>query len=116
MRSRSGSIIDSPEQVGGYPSLEKGTPPTDTDRDGMPDEWEETVGLNPKDPSDSNRDRNADGYKNIEEYLHALLKGVFTPVARSEKRSTARVRIKSPARGLTALSIQDNYGTVNNCS
>ena len=41
----------------------------DTDKDGMPDEWEEAYGLNPQDPSDHAEDLNGDGYTNIEEYL-----------------------------------------------
>ncbi len=46
----------------------RGSPPQDTDGDGMPDEWEKAHGLNPKDPSDASR-KGADGYTNIEKYL-----------------------------------------------
>ena len=42
------------------------------DRDGMPDAWERGHGLNPKDPGDRNRDRDGDGYTNLEEYLNSL--------------------------------------------
>jgi len=73
VRNRSGSIIDSPDEVGGYPNLARGTPPADTDHDGMPDDWETKNGLAPSDPSDGNGDRNGDGYTNIEEYLYWLL-------------------------------------------
>ena len=44
----------------------KGTPYVDTDKDGMPDEWEIANGLNPNDPSDANKDCTGDGYTNIE--------------------------------------------------
>ena len=44
----------------------------DTDQDGMPDKWEKKVGLNPKDPSDGNKDRNNDGFTNLEEYINSL--------------------------------------------
>ena len=54
-----------------YPVLEPGTPPVDTDRDGMPDEWEKKHGLDPQDPRDgSGPARN--GYTNLEDYLNEL--------------------------------------------
>jgi len=39
----------------------------------MPDIWENSIGLNPSDASDGNKDKDGDGYTNIEEYLHSLL-------------------------------------------
>lgn len=41
----------------------------DTDADGMPDAWERSVGLDPA-VADNNGDFDADGYTNLEEYLH----------------------------------------------
>ena len=73
VRDGSGSIIDTPDEVGGFPSLLGGEPPVDTDHDGMPDAWESARGLSPTDPSDSAGDDDDDGYTNIEEYLHELL-------------------------------------------
>ena len=70
VRSGGGRIIDSPDDVGGYPGLAPGTPPVDTDHDGMPDAWETNLGLDPNDSADGNRDRDGDGRTNIEEYLH----------------------------------------------
>ncbi|MBP8302834.1 MAG: DUF3826 domain-containing protein [Phycisphaerae bacterium] len=64
-------IITDIRLVGGYPEY-KGTPCTDTDKDGMPDAWEARHGLDPKDPSDAARDCNGDGYTNIEKYIHAI--------------------------------------------
>ncbi len=49
-----------------------GTPPLDTDRDGMPNEWEQSRGLNPNVADDKGDDDN-DGYTNIEEYLSCLV-------------------------------------------
>jgi pectate lyase len=72
VKNGTGSIIDSPEDVGGYPELASGTPSMDTDHDGMPDDWELNSGLDPKDASDGNSDLDSDGYTNIEEYLHSL--------------------------------------------
>jgi hypothetical protein len=70
-----GAIIDSPQDVGGYPSLASGIPPEDSDHDGMADDWEREMGLDPNDPSDGNGDLDGDGYTNVEEYLHDLLDG-----------------------------------------
>jgi hypothetical protein len=70
--NKTGRIIDSPYQVGGYPRLEPGTAPPDSDHDGMPDDWEQRTGLDPSNPSDAVADRDGDGYTNIEEYLHPL--------------------------------------------
>ncbi|OHE80803.1 MAG: hypothetical protein A2107_01370 [Verrucomicrobia bacterium GWF2_62_7] len=72
VRTGEGRIINSPDQVGGYPVMRSGVPPVDSDNDGMPDEWERKANLNPADPSDANTSRNGDGYTNIEEYLHSL--------------------------------------------
>jgi len=65
-------IIDSPADVGGWITMRQGTPPADADHDGMPDAWETARGLNPYDATDSVKDRNSDGYSNVEEYLNSL--------------------------------------------
>lgn len=70
VRQRSGSLIDSQSQVGGWPELKSATPPPDTDGDGMPDNWEKRHGLNPRDPADGSADKDRDGYTNVEEYLN----------------------------------------------
>jgi pectate lyase len=72
VRQRKGSIIDSQTQVGGWPELKSTPPPVDSDNDGMPDSWERSHGLNPKDASDSAADKNKDGYINLEEYLNSI--------------------------------------------
>ncbi|MBI5693803.1 MAG: pectate lyase [Verrucomicrobia bacterium] len=72
LRTRRGRLLNSPAQVGGWPVLRPGPPQLDQDRDGMADAWELAHGLNPRDPSDCNGDRNADGYTNLEEYLNSL--------------------------------------------
>ncbi len=65
-------IITDVAQVGGYPEY-KGQPHVDADLDGLPDAWEKKNGLNPADPSDASKDRDKDGYSNIEEYLNSLV-------------------------------------------
>jgi hypothetical protein len=51
----------------------QGTPLTDLDYDGMPDDWEKAHGLNPQDPNDGKNDQDNDGYTNVEEYLNDLI-------------------------------------------
>lgn len=68
--TRSGRIIDHPDEVGGWPHLASGTPPADSDHDGMPDTWETSHGLDPNDPTDGPKDSDGDGYTNLEEFLN----------------------------------------------
>lgn len=72
VRAGSGSVIDSQWEVGGWPEYQQSRPPRDTDRDGMPDHWEQSHGLNPRDAADAAKDRDSDGYTNIEEYLNTI--------------------------------------------
>lgn len=69
---RSGRIIDSQDQVGGWPELAPGTPWIDGDGDGMPDDWERAQGLNSADPADGPADRDGDGFTNLEDWLNGL--------------------------------------------
>ncbi|MGN0604968.1 MAG: carbohydrate-binding protein [Oscillospiraceae bacterium] len=55
-----------------YPSAVLEKTITDTDNDGMPDEWELARGLNPNDPSDYKGDYCGQGYMNIEYYINDL--------------------------------------------
>jgi len=75
-------IISAVSDTAGWPTLNSTTPPTDTDNDGIPNEWELCRGLNPNDPEDGSADPDGDGYTNIEDYLNYLtenLKGDFKP-------------------------------------
>jgi len=67
-----GRIINSPNDVGGYPELKSAPAPPDRDQDGMPDAWEKQHGLSPDNPADANADRDDDGYTNLEEYLNGI--------------------------------------------
>ncbi|MES2431409.1 MAG: T9SS type A sorting domain-containing protein [Bacteroidota bacterium] len=84
VQNRTGKIID---VQGGYPAHSTNTPagfaatvnawptllstaaPTDTDLDGMPDEWESQRGLNSNNPADRNG-YHSNGYTNIENWLN----------------------------------------------
>jgi len=63
-------IIDNPDVVGGWPVL-NGTPYTDTDSDGIPDNIEMQLGLNPNDSTDGSRITES-GYSNLELYLNSI--------------------------------------------
>lgn len=81
VRNRTGRLIDvqggyphgTPyeQTVNAWPTLASGAAPVDTDKDGMPDSWETSNGLNPNDANDRNT-YNAEGYTMLEVYLNSL--------------------------------------------
>jgi pectate lyase len=88
LRRKKGRLINSPMEAGGYPAIKGGKPPVDSDHDGMPDEWEIKRALDPHNASDAAKDRNGEGYTNIEEYLHSLsgLESVTIPGSTRSRR------------------------------
>ncbi|NCU02870.1 MAG: pectate lyase, partial [Chitinophagaceae bacterium] len=81
---RTGKIID---VQGGYPHhsafeitgnawpvLKSYPAPADTDKDGMPDEWEKKNGLDANDANDASQYKLDKQYTNIEVYINSLLK------------------------------------------
>lgn len=56
-----------PAYVGSPPAA-----PRDTDNDGMPDTWERARNLNPLQPDHNGTGLSAEGYTNVEVYLHEL--------------------------------------------
>ncbi|WP_211316371.1 pectate lyase [Niabella yanshanensis] len=69
-------IIDSQNDVGGWPELKSLPAPKDTDGDGMPDVWEIANKLDPEKANAAGRDLNKD-YDNIEVYINSLVKGII---------------------------------------
>lgn len=69
VREGTGKVIDSQDDVGGWPELESAEALPDRDRDDMPDGWEREHRLDLDDPSDAAEDRDGDGYTNLEEFL-----------------------------------------------
>ena len=65
-------IIDSQSQVGGWPNLKTFGVKKDSDKDGMPDAWEQKNGLDPNDSSDNSTNTFDQGYTNIEIYINEL--------------------------------------------
>ncbi|HEX7902373.1 MAG TPA: pectate lyase [Chitinophagaceae bacterium] len=84
VKNRTGFIIDvqgryphhSPYEmtVNAWPVLKSLPVPADTDKDGMPDEWEKKNGLNPGDAGDAATFKISNRYTNIEVYINSLVK------------------------------------------
>ncbi len=84
VKNRTGGLID---VQGGYPhgtayeltinawpGLKSAPAPIDTDKDGMPDDWEKQHGLNANDAGDASTYKISKRYTNIEVYLNSLVK------------------------------------------
>lgn len=81
--TKSPGIIDKVSDVNGYTETNFGTGSRpagfDTDKDGIPDEWEKTNGLNPNDASDAltySLDKKG-YYTNIEVYANSLVENIM---------------------------------------
>lgn len=57
-----------------WPFLKSLPSPLDSDKDGMPDDWEKKNGLNPNDASDASKYNLNKHYTNIEVYINSILK------------------------------------------
>jgi len=66
-------IINSQKDVGSWPDLSGGIAPTDTDGDGMPDEWEIENGLDPNNSNDHRGYNLHQQYTNLEMYLNGIV-------------------------------------------
>jgi hypothetical protein len=78
-KQRKGKLINSQEEVGGWPMLRSLPAPIDTDGDGMPDDWEVARGLNPKNAADGAQLDNKSGYTQLEIYLADLVTRKLKP-------------------------------------
>ena len=77
-------IVDSPADVGGWPEYRAAGAPDDADRDGMPDAWERSHGLDPSSAADATSDKDRDGYTAIEEYLNGTDPSAFVDYTKPE--------------------------------
>lgn len=60
--------------INAWPSLKSLPASVDSDKDGMPDDWEKKKGLNPADGSDASKISLHTYYSNIEVYINELMK------------------------------------------
>ena len=67
VRTRTGKVINTHEDVGGWPALPPGKAARDSDGDGMPDTWEKARGFDPKKADGVIVGK--DGWTNLELYL-----------------------------------------------
>jgi len=82
--NRTGRIINSQKEVGGWPQLGSKAAPLDSDGDGMPDAWERRFNLDPADASDGPADKDGDGYTNVEEYLNGTDPNKYVDYTKAE--------------------------------
>ncbi|MDG5493668.1 hypothetical protein [Niveispirillum sp. BGYR6] len=73
VRDGKGEVINSQQDVGGWPSLPEIRGPLDSDGDGIPDAVEQERGLDPHDAADSRRP-GPDGYTALETYLADIVR------------------------------------------
>jgi hypothetical protein len=117
-------ILDSQNDVGGWPLLKSLPPPTDSDHDGMPDEYEREHGLDPNNSDDRNL-LGTDGYTMLEEYLNSL---TMTPTRVTESypqlpetfsvaqnypnpfNPETTILYSIPSGGRVSIRIYDTYG------
>jgi hypothetical protein len=70
---KDGRIVKSEAEVGGQPKIDPAKAPLDTDGDGIPDAWEISHGLDPKNPKDAAQVSKQNAYTNLENYLNELV-------------------------------------------
>jgi hypothetical protein len=68
---RTGSLIDSQVEVGGWPAYNSARPLRDVDMDGIPDDWETAQKLNMNDPGHA-KAVGPDGYTVLETYINGI--------------------------------------------
>ncbi len=74
VQDRTGKLINTPA---GYPDLAAGEALTDTDRDGMPDVWEDANGLDKTSSKDGGSYTLDKNYSNLEVYMNSLVQDLF---------------------------------------
>lgn len=77
-RGSTNGIIDSQNDVGGWDSYTGWSNESDSDGDGMPDNWEDSRSLDPTDPLDGPAYSLSDSYTNVEIFLNSLVDHIMT--------------------------------------
>jgi pectin methylesterase-like acyl-CoA thioesterase len=98
-------LIDTQSDVGGWPAYNSTTAPTDTDKDGMPDSWENAKGLNSNNISDGTSYTLSSVYTNLEVYINGL---VATITDNQNQNGTANYTEPASGTASTQISINEN--------
>lgn len=112
-----------------WPELKSTPCPTDSDRDGMPDEWEAANGLNPNDATDRNN-TDAEGYTMLEVYMNSLVAHIMEGgmeggepmgyILTEEEQSAQPIEISSLTatcgKGDLVWTFEGGYSVTNNKS
>jgi hypothetical protein len=110
VKNGTGRIIDNPSEVGGWAAIAGGAGYTDTDRDGMANDWEGIKGLNPNDASDGTTDKDGDGYTNLEEFINGSDPGTGTGPTPTPGAKTGDINSDGRVDIVDIGIIIDNYG------
>ena len=70
--NRESALLEDESDVGGYPELSNEVGAADTDRDGLPNDWEKIHGSDPT-RMDSGLDSDGDGYTLLDDYLDEVI-------------------------------------------
>ena len=100
-------LIDTPSDVGGYCVYNAIQAPKDSDRDGIPDDYEFSHDLSPSDPDDAN-DIAPDGYTWIEHYLNGLVAAI-TEAEYEGAVSSSIDRPRVPLADAPEVAVEDGY-------
>ncbi len=135
VKNRTGRIIDvqggfahgTPfaQTTNAWPFLANATAPTDTDKDGMPDTWENNNGLNPNNANDRGLFA-ANGYTNLENYLNNIQAAPVVSVPSNPASATWTLATDQTATvvgsitaanqslgsGLTGIQYNSSFGTI----
>lgn len=77
-KNGTGRSINNEDEVAGWPELNSAEAPKDTDRDGMPDEYEDRNGLDKNNAGDGKAFA-SNGYTNLENYLNNIVETASEP-------------------------------------
>lgn len=95
------------QTVNAWPYLATATPPTDTDHDGMPDDWETANNLNPNSAADRGVIA-SNGYTNLENYLNNITSTQVTTTPPTSNVAT------TPASAIWTLLTDQTASVVGN--
>ena len=90
-----------------WPELKQTEAPLDTDKDGMPDEWETAHGLDPNNASDG-KVVTESGYTNLEIYLNSLVEDITTAQNEGGVMLTGQQEYSAVSTGIDATRLSQS--------